>query len=158
MIETYKIMTAKYDQEVCEGIFKLSEEQQTWGHVLKIFKQRSRLNIRKYSFVNRVIDRWNSLPEYVINAETVIKFENNLDKVWSEQDIKYKSSWELGTGFTGLIRASTRRATVRNCNVQVDGERLEVDEKFKCPRVVLDKRDKCTEKDVENQVVQGHWN
>lgn len=36
-----------------------------------------------------VVDRWNSLPDYVINEEIVIKFENNLDKAWSEQDIKF---------------------------------------------------------------------
>jgi hypothetical protein len=42
-----------------------------WGHKHKIYKKQCRTNIRKYSFSQRVVDTWNSLPAKVI--------ESNLD-------------------------------------------------------------------------------
>ena len=34
----------------------------TRGHNLKLFVQKSRIDVRKYCFSNRVIQCWNSLP------------------------------------------------------------------------------------------------
>jgi hypothetical protein len=42
----------------------------------------SRLNVRKYTFVVRIVEIWNSLPESVIQAKTVKKFEIGLDEHW----------------------------------------------------------------------------
>ena len=61
MIETYKILTQKYDPEVSNFI-KLREDSITRGHKYKIFKSRPRLDIRKYSFCVRVVETWNQLP------------------------------------------------------------------------------------------------
>ena len=49
---------------------------------MKLFKERSRLNISKYFFSNRIVDRWNGLPEYVINADSTNSFKNRLDNYW----------------------------------------------------------------------------
>ena len=38
-------------------------------------------NVRKYFFTQRVIGLWNSLPGYVVEAETLGVFKNRLDKV-----------------------------------------------------------------------------
>ena len=78
MIETYTILTEKYDSEVSKFI-KLREDSYTRGHQFKIFKCRPRLNIRKYSFCMRVVDLWNGLPSSVLEAETVSAFERRLD-------------------------------------------------------------------------------
>jgi hypothetical protein len=48
-----------------------------------------KLNIRKYSFANRIIDTWNSLPNEVIATKTVKQFEISLDKHWEHQEVKY---------------------------------------------------------------------
>jgi len=37
-----------------------------------------------------VVNVWNSLLEYVINSENVNEFEKNLDKVWSDQEQRFK--------------------------------------------------------------------
>ena len=52
MIETFKIMTGVYDKGVSEGLFVEQAESVTRGHSKKIYMQRSRLNIRKYTFCN----------------------------------------------------------------------------------------------------------
>ena len=40
-------------------------------------KKHCKLNIRKYSFANRIIDTWNSLPNEVIAVKTVKQFEKS---------------------------------------------------------------------------------
>jgi hypothetical protein len=49
----------------------------------------SRLNVRKYTFVVRIVEIWNSLPESVIQGKTVKKFEIGLDEHWKHQECKY---------------------------------------------------------------------
>ena len=59
------------------------------GHTWKIKKQQSRLDIRKYSFSQRVVNNtWNKLPQDVIDAQSVNVFKNRLDKfakIWTLQ-------------------------------------------------------------------------
>ena len=52
-------------------------------------KNYSKVNIQKFSFTNRIVDIWNSLPNEVITAKTVNDFEINLDKYWEAQEFKY---------------------------------------------------------------------
>ena len=48
LIETYKILTDKYDP-VVSRLFTMRKESTTREHNRKIFKKRPRLNTRKYS-------------------------------------------------------------------------------------------------------------
>ena len=52
---------------------------QTRGHNQKIYKQHSRLNLRKYFFTQRVVNDWNQLPEEAVNATTVTQFKTVID-------------------------------------------------------------------------------
>ena len=45
--------------------------------------------MRKYSFTNKIVDLWNSLPNDVVNVKTVKQFKIGLDKHWEHQDVKY---------------------------------------------------------------------
>jgi len=47
---------------------------------LKLFKHSFRHDIRKFSFTCRIVNIWNSLPNYVIDANTVDIFKTRLDK------------------------------------------------------------------------------
>jgi len=50
-------------------------------------------------FTNRIVNIWNSLPNTVVEVDTVDKFKLRLDKFWMYQDIKYDFTAELtGTG------------------------------------------------------------
>jgi len=59
-----------------DHFFTLAPTQHsTCGHSLKLFKERCRLNCRKYSFSQRAVDDWNSLPSRVIDATSVNVFK-----------------------------------------------------------------------------------
>ena len=89
MIETFKIMKGIYDNEMTQDIFVLREDQRTRGHNRRIFKEHSRWNKSKNSFCRRVVNNWNQLPQWVIDSDTVERFEANLDKVWRDQELLY---------------------------------------------------------------------
>ena len=77
MIETYKILSGKYDPEV-SNLFNINtnsnRQDGTRGHIFKLYKNRSRLNIRKYSFCNRIVNTWNSLPSHVVEPSNIFTF------------------------------------------------------------------------------------
>ena len=67
MIETYKILTGKYDALVSPSMVTASSCI-TRGNDLRLQKNRFKYDLRKYCFTNRVVNIWNSLPNYVISA------------------------------------------------------------------------------------------
>ena len=50
----------------------------------KLYKQFSHLNIRKYSFSQRTINDWNSLPRDIIESPNVTIFKSKLDIFWQQ--------------------------------------------------------------------------
>lgn len=96
-IEAYKIITHKYDPDCTAGIFRMREDTATRGNSKKIFKTGTRVNSRKNVFSNRVVNNWNDLPEWVVSAETLVKFESHLDKVWKDQEQKFNYKAQITT-------------------------------------------------------------
>jgi len=97
MIETYKIMTGKYDIEIAPSLVGVCSSV-TRGHSLR--SQKIGQNMIYVSFfANRIVNIWNSLPSYVVSAETVNCFKTRLDRFWLNQDIIYNFRSEIhGTG------------------------------------------------------------
>ena len=55
-------------------------------------------------FANRIVNIWNSLPSYVVSAETVNCFKTRLDRFWLNQDIIYNFRSKIhGTGSRSKI-------------------------------------------------------
>jgi len=48
---------------------------------MKLSKQRTSLDVRKYSFSQRVVQKWNNSQD-VVEATSVNQFKNKLDKFW----------------------------------------------------------------------------
>ena len=60
--------------------FKLKEGSRTRGHKAALVKEQCRLDMRKYSFSQRVINEWNKLPNDCVNASSVNMFKNRIDR------------------------------------------------------------------------------
>jgi hypothetical protein len=65
MIELYKILTGKYDEDV-SNFLRTRDESTTRDHQYKLYKSHSRLDIRKYSFTQRTVEIWNNLTSKVL--------------------------------------------------------------------------------------------
>ena len=52
-------------------------------------------DLRKFSFYNRVVNTWNSLPIWVMSTNTTDTFEATLHKFWHNQDIVYNFRAQL---------------------------------------------------------------
>ena len=63
-IEVFKIMHG-------DMFFRIKNDSRTRGHSLALVKCHSRLDIRKYTFSQRVVNDWNKLPEECINSTSV---------------------------------------------------------------------------------------
>mgnify|MGYP005605461457 FL=1 len=80
LIETYKLLTGK-EKVGYEQFFRLAGASHGLrGHSLKLFAGRSRTELRRNFFSNRVVKSWNSLSQSVVDASTVNGFKNRLDK------------------------------------------------------------------------------
>jgi len=82
-IETYKLLTGKYDQQVALALPKnVTGKYYTRGNSNKLLVKRSRLELRRNFFSHRVTSHLNKLSEKVVQAETVNTFKNRLDNEW----------------------------------------------------------------------------
>ena len=91
MIEVFKILNGFYDDSVAPVLLR-NYDTRTRGNDLKLLHSRSRLDVRKYSFANRIVGIWNKLPNWVVLSDSVNSFKNNLDKFWATQELYY--NWE----------------------------------------------------------------
>ena len=91
MIQVYKIISG-IDRVDPDRIFEFRKNSTTRGHEKKLFKHMSRLNVRKEAFSQRTVNDWNSLPQTVIEAETLDQFKSRLDRHWLGE--RYKHPFE----------------------------------------------------------------
>ena len=75
-IEVFKILNG-YDDVDRNMFFKLKEGSRTRGHKAALVKEQCRLDTRKYSFSQRVINEWNKLPN---DASSVNMFKNRINR------------------------------------------------------------------------------
>ena len=88
MIEVFKIINHYYESRVVPN-FCVKGDNRTRGHGWKINVTRCRYDVRKFSFCNRVVGVWNSLPAHVVNSPSVDCFKANLDKLWESEEFYY---------------------------------------------------------------------
>ena len=82
MIALYQILRGHIDLNISDH-FNFPTYTSTRGHMMKLFKSRSSSRVRSNFFSYRVINDWNSLPDYIINSPSVSIFKHHLDCHWS---------------------------------------------------------------------------
>jgi len=66
--------------DVSKEIFLEFDRGGRRGHSKKLFKKMCRLDVRKYTFSNRVVVKWNSLPDSRVDGTTVNTFKMHIAK------------------------------------------------------------------------------
>ena len=114
LIQAFKILN-NIDLVDKEKLFTIAEYRQTRGHPYKLFKHRSRLNIRANSFSNRVVNSWNALSENAVNAPSLNAFKSRFNKHWYGHPNKFEDlCYQVGS-----TDPNTRVETHRNAPEEV---------------------------------------
>ena len=79
----------------CRHLAVDSHSQVTRGNNLRLQKDRFKYDLRKFCFSNRIINIWNSLPDFIVSANTTNIFKDRLDKFWVNRDILYDFKAQL---------------------------------------------------------------
>ncbi|HKJ81868.1 MAG TPA: reverse transcriptase family protein [Ignavibacteriaceae bacterium] len=85
VIQVFKMLKG-IDNVDYNKYFTISNNSHTRGHSMKLIKNRSRLNIRQNYFTNRIINGWNTLPNYVVESDSVNCSKNNYDRWQNTQN------------------------------------------------------------------------
>ena len=82
IIQLFKIVKG-IDNIDFDMFFKFNKDSRTRGHLLKLVKNNTNLNVRLHTFSNRVINDWNNLSENAVQCRTVNAFKSTLKREWS---------------------------------------------------------------------------
>ncbi len=79
MILIYKILHGFLQGVQWQDFFQMADTSRLRGHPLKLRKDRSRHDLRKFTFSQRLVNMWNDLPAEVFTASSVKAFKNKLE-------------------------------------------------------------------------------
>ena len=86
LIECFKIINGFSNVER-DNLFTLAIDLPTRGNGLKLRGHKVSLDITKHFYTNDIVDKWNSLPEYVVNSTSIDMFKNKLDQHLSRRGV-----------------------------------------------------------------------
>ena len=90
MINTYKMLNGFHERQICPAMkMTIDITGRPGRNSLALYQDRCNTNIRKYSFSQRIVAIWNTLPDQVIQAPSVDSFKGRLDKFWRNTKVKY---------------------------------------------------------------------
>ena len=78
MIMTYNIINHRVEMDA--RFMKMNTESRTRGHTMKLKISRSKIEIRRNFFTNRIKKRWNGLRQEIINAKAIDAFKKAYDQ------------------------------------------------------------------------------
>ena len=80
LIKTFKILNGNY--RVDKDLFFVPIDGGRRGNCRKLFKRWCRLDIRKFAFINRIVDNWNSLSDNCVSCATLNNFLSHMHLHW----------------------------------------------------------------------------
>ena len=87
MLQVFKVAKKYYDSRSTESLFNFSSDNRLCGHNYKINKQVTNKSKFQNFFSNRVVNKWNSLPQEVVDAKSINEFKNKFDNL--NKDIQF---------------------------------------------------------------------
>ena len=102
-MEVFKIMHNIYNPEVSPAL-RYCPKSNTRVKKYKLLNHAFHYDTRKYSFTARIVNIWDSMPNSVVDVDTVCLFKARLDKFWMHQDVMYDFVADL----TGIGDRSVR--------------------------------------------------
>ncbi len=81
MIMLYKCVEGMKKIDVKE--YAIPSQSSLRGHSKKLYKKRLKKDVKKYSFPDRAIDKWNALPE-VVCVKSIHDFKEQYDEMKSK--------------------------------------------------------------------------
>ena len=84
MLQVFKIAKRFYDSQSTESIFEFKKSNRLRGHNYKINKHATNKSKFQKFFSNRVINKWNGLPQEVVDAKTINEFKNKFDSHYKD--------------------------------------------------------------------------
>ncbi len=79
MILVYKVLHGFLEGVYWQDVFQMADTSRLPGHPPNLRKGRSRLDLRKFTFRQRVLNMWNDLPTEVVTASSVKALKNKLE-------------------------------------------------------------------------------
>ena len=93
MIEVYKIAHNLYDKEATKEFLNFRDKEKRChdfrSHQFNLFKESCKKDVRVHSFRGRIVDQWNNLPSFVVEAKSLNSFKNQIDALWKYEKIIY---------------------------------------------------------------------
>ncbi len=81
LLWTFRIIRGTGSSLRLEDFFQLANTTHLRGHPYKVTNERTRLDLRKFFFSQRVVRPWNSLPSETVSADTIRDFKRRLDSL-----------------------------------------------------------------------------
>ena len=88
MVQVYKILH-NIDKIDKDRLFQMATYSTTRGHSLKVFKRRTRLNVRASYFSQRMTDQWNAFSENIVTGPALNASKSRLNKFWKDHSLKF---------------------------------------------------------------------
>jgi len=73
----------------------IEKQHDTRNHRFALQQSHVHYDMRKFNFSNRIIQIWNSLPDYVVASPTINTFKARLYKFWENQDVRYNCKADI---------------------------------------------------------------
>ena len=90
LIQVFKIAQEKYDRNSTNTLLQFNPNPRLRGHQFKITKSYTNKKQYQHFFSNRIVNQWNSLPEDIVNSESIDAFKNSIDKKY--KDLMYTTN------------------------------------------------------------------
>jgi len=96
--QVFKIVNDIYDEKVAPTLH-LNKTSVTRSNKFKLHNQTFTHNFRKHCFSARILNIWNSLPNWVVDVQSIDLFKVRLDRFGAQQEVMY--DWTAKLAETG---------------------------------------------------------